>query len=448
MPRVIRFGTSTGRWVLAATVLGSGIAFLDGTVVNVALPAIARDLHTNVEGLQWTIDAYLVTLTSLLLLGGALGDHLGRKRVFVAGLVAFTAASVACAAAPNVTVLALGRAVQGAGGAFLVPGSLAILASTFEGVDRGRAIGAWSGLAGIASAVGPFAGGWLIDAASWRFVFVINVPLAAVTFAITMRHVPESRAESPQPLDPVGAVLVSVGLATTCFALIEGSHHFGPLETGAAVVGVASLVGFVAYEGRHPNPMLPLRLFRSTQFSGANATTVAVYAALGAATFLIVLELQMALGYSALAAGASFLPVTVLMVALSSRMGGLAQRIGARLPMTIGPCMVGGGMVLFTRIQPGVSYLTVVFRRGDALRSRTRHHGGTPHRDGARVGCSRRARRRIGREQRRGAAGRICSRSRCCPRSSASTSRSRPQCSPTASPPRCTSVRRCACSAA
>ena len=361
MPRVIRFGTSTGRWVLTAAVLGSGVVFLDGTVVNVALPAIGRDLHTDVAGLQWTIDAYLVTLTALLLFGGALGDHLGRRRVFTWGLVAFTVASVACAAAPTVTVLAIARAVQGAGGAFLVPGSLAILSATFEGEDRGRAIGAWSGLAGVASAIGPFLGGWLIDTASWRYVFLINVPLAAATLAITLRHVPESRAASPEPLDPVGAVLVSVGLAATCWALIESPHGFGAREAVAATVGGATLVAFLVYEARHPHPMLPLGLFRSRQFSGANATTIAVYGAFGAATFLVVIELQIALGYSALAAGASFLPITIAMLALSARMGALAQRIGARGPMTIGPFVIGAGMLLFTRVEPGAHYFTIVF---------------------------------------------------------------------------------------
>ena len=358
---MLRFGTSAARWVIAATVLGSGVAFLDGTVVNVALPSIARDLHADVSALQWTLDAYLVTLTAFLLLGGALGDRIGRKRVFMMGLVAFTAASVGCAAAPNATVLALARAVQGAGGAFLVPGSLAILASSFAESDRGRAVGAWSGLGGIAGAIGPFLGGWLIGAWSWRLVFLVNVPIAAITLLITARHVPESRAEGDAPLDLAGAALASIGLAGSCWALIEEPKGLDASVVVAAVVGVGALLAFLVRESRQAHPMLPLRLFRSAQFSGANGTTFAVYAALGAAFFLIVFELQLALHYSALEAGASLLPVTALMLVLSSRAGALAQRIGSRLPMTVGPLLVGTAMLLFTRIHPGGSYVTTVF---------------------------------------------------------------------------------------
>jgi EmrB/QacA subfamily drug resistance transporter len=358
---VIRFGTPAARWVIAATVLGSGIAFLDGTVVNVALPAIARDLDTDIAGLQWTVDAYLVTLTSLLLLGGALGDHYGHRRIFTIGLGAFTVASVVCAAAPDAGFLAAARALQGAGGALLVPGSLAIIGATFAIEDRGRAIGAWSGMSGVASAIGPFLGGWLIDAASWRYVFLINVPLALVAIVVTVKHVPETKAHDPAPLDWAGAVLATVGLAAASFALIESAHGFGVKEAGAAVVGVGSLVAFLIVEARIAHPMLPLRLFRSSQFSGANATTLAVYAALGALTFFLVLELQLALGYSALEAGAALLPVTVLMLTLSARAGALAQRVGPRLPMTVGPMIVAVGMLMFTRITPGDGYWTAVF---------------------------------------------------------------------------------------
>ena len=243
----LRFGTPAARWVIAATVLGSGIAFLDGTIVNVALPAIGRDLKTDVAGLQWTVDAYLVTLTALLLFGGALGDRFGRRRMFVAGLVSFTVASVACALAPDATVLALSRAFQGAAGALLVPGSLAIIGSSFHDADRGRAIGAWSGLAGIAGAVGPFLGGWLIDTFSWRWVFLVNVPLAIVAVAITVRHVPESRADSQLPLDGLGAVLAAVGLASLCWALIESGHGFGAAELASAVVGIGAIAAFLVW---------------------------------------------------------------------------------------------------------------------------------------------------------------------------------------------------------
>jgi EmrB/QacA subfamily drug resistance transporter len=356
----IRFGTPAARWVIAAMVLGSGIVFLDGTIVNVALPAIGKALKTGVTGLQWTVDAYLVLLTALLLFGGALGDRYGRRRVFVIGLVSFTAASVACAGAPNATVLAISRAVQGAAGALLVPGSLAIIGASFHDDDRGRAIGAWSGLAGISSAVGPFVGGWLIDSFSWRWVFLVNVPLAIVAVVMTVRHVPESRADTDQPIDGVGAVLAAVGLATVCWALIESDRRVGASEIAAALVGVAALAAFVVLESRSSHPMLPLRLFRNRTFSGTNATTLAVYAALGGALFLVVLELQISLHYSALAAGASLAPITVLMLLLSSRAGALAQRIGARLPMTVGPFVIAVGLLLFTRIGPGNGYATTV----------------------------------------------------------------------------------------
>jgi EmrB/QacA subfamily drug resistance transporter len=357
----IRFGTPAARWVVAATVLGSGIAFLDGTIVNVALPAIGRSLDTDVAGLQWTVDAYLVTLTAFLLFGGALGDRFGRKRLFVIGLISFTAASVACALATTATFLVIARAVQGTAGALLVPGSLAIIGSSFHDADRGRAIGAWSGLAGLASAIGPFLGGWLIDAFSWRWVFLVNVPLAAVAVAITVRHVPESRSAKELPIDVVGAVLAAVGLATLCWALIESAGGIGAAQAVSGLIGIGAIAAFLYVEHRSSHPMMPLRLFRNRQFSGANGTTLAVYGALGGAMFLVVLELQLALGYSALEAGASLVPITILMLALSSRSGALAQRIGARIPMTVGPLLIAAGLLLLTRIAPGQSYFTSVF---------------------------------------------------------------------------------------
>ena len=361
----VRFGSATGRWVILATVLGSGLAFLDGTVVNVALPTIADDLDAGLSGLQWTLDAYLVTLASLLLLGGSLGDQYGRRRVFLLGMAAFTAASLLCGLAPNITLLVAARAIQGVGAAMLVPGSLAILSSTFHPDDRARAIGAWSALAGATSAIGPFLGGWLIDAVSWRLIFVINLPLAAIAAFVTLVHVPETRpAPSGRPghapPDVAGAVTVSVGLAALAFALIEGAGGFGAREWVAAGVGVAALVAFVVIEHRSRRPMLPLGIFRSRQFTGANLTTVAVYAALGGTLFLLVLELQLVLGYSALEAGASLLPVTMLMLLLSARMGALAQRIGPRIPMTVGPVIVGAGLVLLARVGAGDGYLTVI----------------------------------------------------------------------------------------
>ena len=366
----VRYGSTAGRWVLAATVVGSGVAFLDGTVVNVALPAIGADLGTSMAGLQWTLDSYLVTLSALLLLGGSLGDRYGRRRVFVFGLAWFTAASLLCGVAPSSGSLVAARAVQGVGGALLVPGSLSIISATFRPDDRGRAIGAWSALAGVASAAGPFFGGWLTDAVSWRLIFLINVPLAVVAAWIALRHVPETRGVEAAPLDVPGALLVTAGLAAIAYATIERS---GGRSVAAAVLGIAAVVGFLAVQRVSSHPMLPLRLFRSRQFSGANLTTFAVYAALGGALFLVVLRLQVSLGYSALEAGASLVPFTVCMLLLSPAAGQLAQRIGPRMPMTVGPLVAAGGLLLFSRISPGDRYMfdvlpaVVVFGLGMAV---------------------------------------------------------------------------------
>jgi EmrB/QacA subfamily drug resistance transporter len=347
---VVRYRTPTGRWVITATVLGSGIAFLDGTVVNVALPSIGKDLGAGITGLQWILDGYLVTLGALLLLGGSLGDLYGRRRMFVAGLGWFTVFSLCCGAAPNTGFLIVSRALQGVGAALLVPGSLAIISASFAPSDRSRAVGAWSGLAGVATAIGPFVGGWLIDAVSWRLIFLLNVPLAAVAVWITLRHVPESRgAPSTHGPDVPGAVTASVGLALLAYGLIERRWW-------VAVAGGLVLALFVALERRRPEPMVPPSLFRSRQFTGANLTTFAVYAALGGAMFLVVLQLQANLGYSALEAGGALLPVTILMLTLSARAGALAQRIGPRLPMTVGPLAVATGMLLFQRVKPGTTY--------------------------------------------------------------------------------------------
>lgn len=351
----MRYGTAAGRWVIGAAVLGSGIAFLDSTVVNVALPAIAEDLDTGVRGLQWVVDAYLVTLSSFLLLGGSLGDLFGRRRIFVFGLVLFTAASLGCGVAPNVGALIVARAVQGIGAALLVPGSLAIISAVFRPQDRSTAISAWSGLGGIASAVGPFVGGWLITAVSWRLVFLINLPLAAIAIAIAQRHVPETRDEDETVRRPdlPGAVMVAVGLGALAYGLIEE-------EPAAIAVGVLALVVFVLVEGRRAHPLLPLEIFRSRQFTGANLTTLTVYAALAGVTFLLVLLLQEALGYSPTMSGAALLPATFIMLVLSARMGRLAQRTGPRLPMTVGPVVVGLGLLLMGRVQPGTSYAGTV----------------------------------------------------------------------------------------
>ncbi len=345
-------GTAAARWVLLATVLGSGVAFLDGSIVNVALPAIAEDLDAGLGDLQWVVNAYLVTLSALVLLGGALGDRYGRRKVFLLGLLLFTIASVLCGLAPNVGVLIGARAVQGVGAALLVPGSLAIIAAVFHPDDRARAVGAWSGLGGIAIAIGPFVGGWLIDSVSWRLAFFTNVPMA-VAVVVAARHVPETRTEVAQPVDVAGALLASVGLALATFGLIERSWPAG----GA---GVAGLAAFLVVEARRRAPMLPLSIFRSRQFSGANATTLAVYGAMGGAFFLLAIELQTVLDYSALEAGSALLPVTLLMLAFSSRAGALATRIGPRLPMTIGPLGVAAGLVLWSRVDAGSTYVSAV----------------------------------------------------------------------------------------
>jgi EmrB/QacA subfamily drug resistance transporter len=360
----LRMGTAAGRWVVVAAVLGSGVSFLDGTVVNVALPAISRDLHADLGDLQWVLTGYLLTLGSLLVLGGSLGDRYGRRRVFVIGLAAFAATSAVCSIAPNTASLIAARCVQGAAAALVVPNSLAIVSASFAPTSRGRAIGAWSGLGGVATAIGPFLGGWLIDSVSWRLVFLINLPIAAAAMWIAFRHVPESRDEGAQSthLDVVGSVLLTVGLAGVVYALIEGPGSSSPaLPIALGVIGSVALLAFVVVEARVPAPMVPLPLFRSRQFSGANAVTFAVYAALGTATFLVVVYLQTNLGYSALEAGASLLPITVLMLLFSARSGALAQRIGPRLQMTVGPFVVAAAMVLLGRIEPGTTYWATVF---------------------------------------------------------------------------------------
>jgi EmrB/QacA subfamily drug resistance transporter len=359
----LRMGTARGRWVVAAAVLGSGVAFLDGTVVNAALPAISRDLHADLGDLQWVLTGYLLTLGSLLVLGGSLGDRYGRRRIFVIGLIGFAATSLLCAIAPDTGTLIAARCAQGVTAALLVPNSLAMVSASFATEDRGRAIGAWSGLGGIATALGPFLGGYLIDSVSWRWVFVINLPVAATAILIAVRHVPESRDEhAGAHLDVVGSVLLTVGLAGVVYALIEGPGGDWTVATvGLGLIGVLALGAFVLVEARIANPMVPLAVFRSEQFSGANAVTFAVYAALGAVTFLLVVHLQTDLGYSALEAGAALLPITACMLLLSARAGELAQRIGPRWPMTIGPIVVAAGMALLGRVDPGTTYWETVF---------------------------------------------------------------------------------------
>jgi len=356
-------GSAAGRWVLLATVLGAGIAFLDSTVVNVALPAIGADLGAEVSGLQWVINGYLTTLSALILLGGSLGDRYGRRRAFQIGVLWFALASLMCAASATMPMLIAARMLQGVGGALLTPGSLAIIKASFAPADRARAIGVWAGLTGIAAAVGPFIGGLLVDAGSWRWIFLINAPLAVAVMIVLARAVPESADPDAAPrLDIAGSALAGLGLGGVTYALIEAGARgsIGPPVIGAGVVGLASLAGFVLVERRSRHPMLPLGLFSSRQFTGANLVTAMVYAARGAAFFLLVVYLQQALGYSALMAGSATLPVTMLMLALSARSGDLAQRIGPRLQLAAGPVVIAGGLALMVHIAPGASYATAV----------------------------------------------------------------------------------------
>jgi EmrB/QacA subfamily drug resistance transporter len=349
--------------VLFATVAGSGMAFLDATVVNVALPHIGEDLNADVAGLQWVLNGYLVVLSSLILLGGSLGDRFGRRRVFQAGVVAFALASLVCAVAPNVPFLVLGRVAQGVGGALLTPGSLAILEASFRKEDRSRVIGAWSGLTGVTSAIGPFIGGWLVDAWSWRAIFLLNLPLALCVVLVADRHVPESQdPEMAGRIDVPGIVLIATTLGSLSWALIAaGDRGWGtPSVVVTLVVGLAAGVALVVAERRRPDPMVPPELFGSRQFVGANLVTVIVYGALGGVFFLLVVLLQEVLDYSAIEAGAATLPITLLMLAFSAKSGQLAQRLGPRLQMTAGPVVLGAGMLMLSRIEAGSTYLSDV----------------------------------------------------------------------------------------
>jgi EmrB/QacA subfamily drug resistance transporter len=345
--------------VLLATVLGSGIAFMDATVVTVALPVIGTQLDASVAGLQWIVNGYTLTLASLILVGGSLGDQWGRRKIFLIGIVWFAGASMLCGIAPTSQALVAARALQGIGGALLTPGSLAILQASFAPGDRGRAVGAWSSLSGMTAAIAPFAGGWLIDVASWRLIFLINVPLAVAVIAVTLRHVPETRDPSAvRGIDVAGALLTAAGLAGVTWALITaGERGLTAAALAAGGMGLASLAGFVAVERRSRHPMLPLEIFRSRQFTAANLVTFIVYASLSITFLLLVVYLQVVLGYSPLRAGAATLPITGLMLALSAGAGLLADRIGPRLPMTIGPLGIAAGLMLLSRLQADATYL-------------------------------------------------------------------------------------------
>jgi len=360
---LVRFGTPTGRWVIVATVLGSGMAAIDATVVGIALPTIGRQFHASLGTLQWVVTGYTLTLASLLLLGGSLGDHFGRRRIFAIGVVWFTLASATCAVVPGTTALIVARILQGIGGALLTPGSLAILQASFDPDDRGRAIGAWSGLGGVATAAGPLLGGYLIAAASWRFIFVINVPLGVVVLFISIRHVPESRDPTAvHHIDVLGALLATVALAGVTYGLIEGPEQgwAKPAVTTMLAVGIVSAAAFILVERASSAPMLPLSVFRLRQFTVTNGVTFIVYAALGGALFLLPVQLQVADHYSPLESGLALLPLTLIMLALSARSGKLATRIGPRLQMSVGPVVVGVGLALLARVATDSNYLSGV----------------------------------------------------------------------------------------
>ncbi|MDX6202805.1 MAG: hypothetical protein QOJ83_2305, partial [Frankiales bacterium] len=329
-----------GRWVLFAAVLGSGIALIDGTVVNIALPTLGKALHADFGALQWTVNGYTLTLASFILVGGSFGDRFGRRKVFVIGIAWFGIASLLCGLAQNITELVLARMLQGIGGALLTPGSLALISASFKQTDRGRAIGAWSGLGGIAAAVGPLLGGVLVPI-SWRLVFLINLPLCAVVIAVSLRHVPESRDVEMDPrIDYAGVALGALGLAGLTYALVDaGSHGFSTTVALTGAIGLAGLAAFIAAERHSEHPMVPLDIFSSRQFTAANLVTFVVYAALGGLFFLLVVDLQVVGGYGPLAAGLSLLPITILMLLLSSRTGALAQKTGPRWWMAGGPIL-------------------------------------------------------------------------------------------------------------
>ncbi|TQS46781.1 MFS transporter [Cryptosporangium phraense] len=353
----LRMGTAQGRWVLLATVLGSSLVMLDGTVVNVALERIGHDLDADFAGLQWIVNAYTLTLAALILLGGALGDRFGRRRVFIFGVIWFAVASLFCALAPSAGLLALAQALQGIGGALLTPGSLAMIAATFDPRDRSRAVGAWSAFGGIAGAIGPFVGGWLVEW-DWRTVFLLNLPLAVVVVVIARVHVPETRdTSSVRGFDVSGTVLGAAGLGVLTYGLIAGGRGFGPFVWTLVAAGVVLLAGFLLVERRSPHPLVPLDLFTNRMFTAINGVTFLVYAALGVFFFLLVLQLQVVAGFSPIAAGTALLPVTAIMLTFSSRSGALADRIGARIPLTVGPLVAAGGLLLATRIGPGATYL-------------------------------------------------------------------------------------------
>jgi EmrB/QacA subfamily drug resistance transporter len=356
--------TSPNRWTLIATILASSLTFIDATVVNVALPALQADLQATITDVQWVIEAYALFLGALILVGGSLGDQFGRKRVFLFGVLSFTVASVFCGIATSPATLIVGRALQGIGAAFLVPGSLAIISATFDDGERGRAIGTWSGFSAITTAIGPVTGGWLVEHVSWRAVFFLNVPLAVIVLVLSLRFMSETRDPSrTTQIDVGGAVLAVLGLGGLVFGLLEwpplGASH--PVVVGALAIGAGSLAWLFVMERRVRNPMLPLALFRSRPFALANILTLFLYAALSVVLFLVPLNLIQVQHYTATEAGAALLPFPVIMFTLSRWSGGLVARIGSRLPLTIGPAISALGLALYARPGVGGSYWTTFF---------------------------------------------------------------------------------------